>query len=72
MGSKTMHCSHCDSRMDQTHTVTEGRATQTWYQCPVCQSTQTIAQPHDAVLRRIGSTLRCSCTWPDPEQAVGL
>jgi hypothetical protein len=54
--------------MDQTGAVTEGRARQTWYQCPVCTSTQTVSQPYDDGLRRIGNSLRCSCTSPESDR----
>jgi len=67
-----MRCSHCDSPMDQTDAIAEGRARQTWYQCPVCTSTQTVSQPHRDALRRIGNSLRCSCTSPESHRLTGL
>jgi len=48
--------------MQQTDSVTEGRARQTWYRCPVCAASQTISQPSQAALQRIGDLLRCSCS----------
>ena len=65
-----MRCSHCQSEMQQTDSVTEGRACQTWYRCPVCAASQTISQPHQAVMQRIGDLLRCSCGSDWPERAA--
>lgn len=60
-----MRCSHCRSEMQQTDSVTEGRARQTWYRCPVCAASQTISQPYEAELQRIGDLLRCSSAGAD-------
>ena len=51
--------------MQQTDTVTESGVRQTWYRCPVCSAGQTIAQPCQSGLRRIGNAQRCSCVWPE-------
>jgi len=51
--------------MQQTDSITEGRARQTWYRCPTCAASQTISQPYQATLQRIGDMLRCSCDWPE-------
>ncbi len=59
-----MQCHHCDSRMQQTDSVTEGRARQDWYRCPVCDAVQTVSRPHEAELRRVGNSQRCSSGWP--------
>lgn len=58
--SSAMHCRHCHSEMKQTDTVFEGRALQIWYECPLCSAQQTVSQPCEAQLRRIGSLQRCS------------
>lgn len=60
-----MRCNHCRSEMQQTDSVTEGRARQTWYRCPVCAASQTVSQPCEAPLRRIGDLLRCSSDWSE-------
>lgn len=59
-----MRCNHCHSTMQQTDSIAEGNARQTWYRCPVCTASQTVSQPEQATLRRIGNFLRCSCDWP--------
>ena len=56
-----MRCSHCHSQMEQTDTVTEGSARQTWYRCPLCAASQTVSQPFQTGLQRIGDAQRCSC-----------
>ena len=66
-----MRCSHCRSEMQQTDSIVEGRARQTWYQCPVCAANQTITQPCQTGLQRIGNLLRCSCAWQEPPGMQG-
>jgi hypothetical protein len=61
----TMQCRHCQSEMEQTESITEGGARQTWYRCPVCAANQTVSQPHQARLQRIGNAQRCSSAWPE-------
>lgn len=51
--------------MQQTDSIAEGRARQTWYRCPVCAAHQTVSQPHRSCLQRIGNLLRCSGDWPE-------
>lgn len=51
--------------MQQTDSVIEGHARQTWYWCPVCAARQTVSQPYEAPLRRIGNAQRCSGTRPE-------
>jgi len=65
-----MRCNHCRSSMDQTDSVIEGRARQTWYRCPVCASEQTVSQPCEAMVKRIGNAQRCSCEWPEQKLAI--
>jgi NAD-dependent SIR2 family protein deacetylase len=60
-----MRCNHCHTEMQQTDSVTEGQARQTWYRCPLCDASQTISQPCASQLRRVGNTQRCSNGWPD-------
>jgi hypothetical protein len=60
-----MQCHHCHSQMQQTESVVEGRARQTWYRCPVCAASQTVSQPYQTTLLRIGNAQRCSCGGPD-------
>jgi len=60
-----MQCHHCQSQMQQTDTITDGGARQTWYRCPVCAAGQTISQPCQTGLQRIGNAQRCSCVWPE-------
>lgn len=60
-----MRCNHCRSTMEQTDSVIEGRARQTWYRCPVCAAEQTVSQPCQALMRRIGNAQRCSCDGSD-------
>jgi len=55
-----MRCRHCHSQMEQTDTVAEEGVRQVWYRCPLCSASQTVSQPHQAQLRRIGSLQRCS------------
>ena len=55
-----MRCIHCRSQMEQTDTVTEGGVRQTWYRCPLCAASQTVSQPCQTVLQRIGNAQRCS------------
>ena len=62
-----MRCNHCQSSMDQTDSIVEGRARQTWYRCPVCSSEQTISQPCEALVTRVGNVQRCSCDRPNRE-----
>ncbi|MCG6966088.1 MAG: hypothetical protein LJE59_06235 [Chromatiaceae bacterium] len=59
-----MRCRHCRSEMQQTDSVAEGGARQVWYQCPLCASSQTVSQPYEARLRRMGDLQRCSSDWP--------
>ena len=63
-----MQCNQCGCRMQQTDTVTESGVRQTWYRCPLCAAGQTISQPCQRGLRRIGNAQRCSCASPDPTQ----
>jgi hypothetical protein len=51
--------------MEETESVAERGARQTWYRCPVCAAYQTISQPYQAGLQRIGNAQRCSSDWPD-------
>lgn len=67
-----MRCSHCRSEMHQTDSVTEGKARQTWYSCPICTAVQTVSQPYEATLRRVGNAQRCSCAGPDSLQMQQL
>ena len=68
-----MRCNHCHSEMRQTDSVTEGRARQTWYSCPVCAASQTVSQPCEAPLRRIGDAQRCIGGWTEiPLTNTGL
>lgn len=55
-----MRCRHCDSEMEQTDQVAEGRVRQVWYRCPLCAASNTVSQPHQTPLRRIGNLQRCS------------
>lgn len=66
-----MYCNHCHSTMQKTDSIAEGRAQQTWFECPVCAATQTISEPYEQRLKRIGTALRCSCAWPDTDHALG-
>ena len=59
-----MQCHHCDTRMQQTDSITEGGARQDWYRYPVCDAVQTVSQPHESDLRRVGNAQRCSSVWP--------
>ena len=59
-----MRCNHCHSQMEQTDTVTEGSARQTWYRCPLCAASQTVSQPFQTGLQRIGNAQRSSCIGP--------
>jgi hypothetical protein len=58
--------------MQQTDSVVEGHARQTWYRCPVCAASHTVSQPYEARLRRIGNAQRCSSDWPPPRDYRGL
>lgn len=60
-----MRCHHCHSEMRQTDSVTEGGARQTWYRCPVCAADQTVSQPCEVPLRRIGTAQRWTATASD-------
>jgi hypothetical protein len=55
-----MHCHHCGSAMQATESVVEGHACQTWYRCPLCDARQTVSQPCESMLQRLGHTLRCT------------
>ncbi len=55
-----MRCHQCHSEMRTTDSSLEGRVYQVWYQCPLCTAEQTVAQPCETPLRRIGKMQRCS------------
>jgi len=61
----SMRCNHCRSEMQQTDSITEGRARQTWYLCPLCAASQTISQPCQTGSQRIGNAQRWSSVWPE-------
>ena len=63
-----MRCHQCHSEMRQTDSVTEGRAHQTWYHCPVCAADQTVSRPCEVPVRRIGKVQRWSSIAPDSGQ----
>jgi|GEM_PF-5573353 len=58
-----MQCHRCRTAMRLTESISEGHVRQTWYQCPACGANQTVSQPDECTLRRIGSSLRCSLGW---------
>lgn len=64
-----MRCHHCNSVMQETDSVAEGRVSQTWYHCPVCACTHTVTQPCESRLRRLGDLQRCSSGWPEAAAA---
>lgn len=55
-----MRCHHCQSTMQLTDSLVEGHARQSWYHCPLCGARQTVSQPCESLVQRLGHTLRCS------------
>ena len=53
-----MRCSHCRSEMHETETLVEGHSRQTWYECPLCNTHQTVIQPCADTFNRMGDTTR--------------
>jgi len=64
-----MRCHRCHTVMRLTDSLSEGHVRQTWHQCPACGANQTVTQPGECTLRRVGSSVRCSQGW---SQAVFL
>lgn len=54
-----MRCHHCHQTMQKIDETEEQHTRQTWFECPVCESTQTVTEPAPGNGgQRIGNTLR--------------
>lgn len=65
-----MNCRNCRHPMNETDSVTEGGAHQTWYRCPSCAAEETVSQPYESALRRLGQVQRCSSYWPNADHSL--